>query len=86
VILSNVRLDKGVISVHGNGDRISTGLRKFGAIVGDQAEIGCNSVLSPGSLIGRQSVVYPGSQWRGYLPPAHVAKLEQTFSVVPRKI
>jgi len=61
-------------------------LRKFGAIVGDQAEIGCNAVLSPGSLIGRQSAIYPGSNWRGYLPPQHIAKLKQEFSLVPRRM
>jgi len=86
VILSNVRLDKAPVTIHGPGGRIPTGLRKFGAIVGDQAEIGCNAVLSPGSLIGRQSVVYPGSNWRGYLPPQHIAKLKQEFSLVPRQM
>ena len=86
VILSNVRLDKAPVTVHGPGGRISSGLRKFGAIVGDQAEIGCNAVLSPGSLIGRQGVIYPGSNWRGYLPPRHIAKLKQEFSLVPRQM
>jgi NDP-sugar pyrophosphorylase family protein len=86
VILSNVRLDKAPVTIHGPGGRIPTGLRKFGAIVGDQAEIGCNAVLSPGSLIGRQSVIYPGSNWRGYLPPQQIAKLNQEFSLVPRQM
>lgn len=85
VILSNVRLDKAPITVHGPGGRLPTTLRKFGAMVGDRAEIGCNSVLSPGSLIGHDAIVYPGSQWRGYLPAGHTAKLAQTFDVVPRR-
>ncbi|MFY8267779.1 MAG: UDP-N-acetylglucosamine diphosphorylase [Terrimicrobiaceae bacterium] len=84
VILSNVRLDKGQVIIHGHEGRVPTGLRKFGAIIGDHAEIGCNAVLSPGSLIGRHSIIYPGSQWRGHLPSGHIAKLEQQFSIVPR--
>ena len=84
VILSNVRLDKAPVKISTSEGQINTELRKFGALVGDHAEIGCNSVLSPGSLIGRHSVVYPGSQWRGYLPAGHIAKLKQDFDVVPR--
>jgi NDP-sugar pyrophosphorylase family protein len=84
VILSNVRLDKGPVKISSSEGPINTGLRKFGALVGDHAEIGCNSVLSPGSLIGHHSVIYPGSQWRGYLPSGHIAKLKQDFDVVPR--
>lgn len=84
VILSNVRLDKAPIVVRGPDGGMATGLRKFGAVVGDHAEIGCNAVLSPGSLVGRNSIVYPGSQWRGFLPANHIAKLRQEFSVVQR--
>lgn len=84
VILSNVRLDKAPVKVSSSEGQINTGLRKFGALVGDHAEIGCNSVLSPGSLIGHHSVIYPGSQWRGYLPAGRIAKLKQEFDVVPR--
>jgi NDP-sugar pyrophosphorylase family protein len=85
VILSNVRLDRDTVIVDVDGERISSELRKFGAIVGDYAEIGCNSVLSPGSLIGRHSVLYPGSQWRGSLPSGSVVKVELRQEVVPRK-
>ena len=85
VILSNVRLDRGPVSVQTPSGSVSTGLRKFGAIIGDGVEIGCNSVLSPGSLVGRQSVISPGSQWRGYLPAGQIAKLKQEFEVVPRR-
>lgn len=83
-ILSNVRLDKNPVAVHARGEKIATGLKKFGAILGDNAEVGCNAVLSPGSMIGRGSVVYPGAMWRGFLPPGHIAKFEQKFSVVER--
>lgn len=86
VILSNVKLDKSDVTVPGPGGEIlPTGLRKFGAIVGDHAEIGCNSVLSPGSLIGKRGLLYPGSQWRGSLPQDHIAKIRQEFSIVERR-
>ena len=85
VILSNVKLDKSDVTVAGPGGLLPTGLRKFGAIVGDRAEVGCNSVLSPGSLIGKNSILYPGSQWRGFLPANHVAKIRQEFSLIERR-
>jgi len=80
-----VKLDKSEITVPGPERLLATGLRKFGAIVGDHAEIGCNSVLSPGSLIGKHAMVYPGSQWRGSLPAGHIAKIRQEFSIVERR-
>jgi len=85
VILSNVKLDKSQVHVATPEGPVPTGLRKFGAIVGDQAEVGCNSVLSPGSLIGKNAIVYPGSQWRGYLPAGRIAKLRQEFSIIERR-
>ncbi|MEI6033464.1 MAG: UDP-N-acetylglucosamine diphosphorylase [Verrucomicrobiae bacterium] len=85
VILSNVKLDRSDISIATPERTIATGLRKFGAIVGDHAEIGCNSVLSPGSLIGIGAIIYPGSQWRGHLPAGHIAKLRQEFSLIARR-
>lgn len=85
VILSNVKLDKTEVTIPGPDGTFGTGLRKFGAIVGDHAEIGCNSVLSPGSLIGKSAVVYPGSQWRGFLPGGHIAKVRQEFSLIERR-
>lgn len=85
VILSNVKLDKTPVTVAGPEGPVPTGLRKFGAIVGDRAEIGCNSVLSPGSIIGREAIVYPGSQWRGVLQAGHIAKLRQEFSILKRR-
>jgi UDP-N-acetylglucosamine diphosphorylase / glucose-1-phosphate thymidylyltransferase / UDP-N-acetylgalactosamine diphosphorylase / glucosamine-1-phosphate N-acetyltransferase / galactosamine-1-phosphate N-acetyltransferase len=85
VILSNVKLDHQEVHVAGPKKTIATGLKKFGAIVGDYAEVGCNSVLSPGSLIGRHSVVYPGCQWRGVLPAHSIAKVRQTMEIVSRE-
>ena len=86
VILSNVKLDHGEVMVETEGgERISSGLRKFGAILGDHAEVGCNAVLNPGSVIGRNSVVYPGAQWRGVLPANRIAKFRQSFSVLARR-
>lgn len=86
VILSNVKLDKTEVAVLSpEGKFVSTGLRKFGAIIGDEAEIGCNSVLSPGSIIGRRSIVYPGTQWRGVLGEMEIAKLRQSIEIVKRR-
>lgn len=85
VTLSNVKLDRTEIKVSSGGELIPTGLKKFGAIVGDHAEIGCQSVLSPGSLIGRKAIVYPGSQWRGALAAEHIAKFRQEFSIIERR-
>jgi UDP-3-O-[3-hydroxymyristoyl] glucosamine N-acyltransferase len=65
---------------------IPTGLRKFGAIVGDRAEIGCNAVLSPGSIIGRDTILYPGTSWRGVLPNHSIGRMEpQALRVLPRQ-
>jgi NDP-sugar pyrophosphorylase family protein len=85
VILSNVRLDRQSVSVAAPDGPIDTGLRKFGAVVGDRSEIGCNAVLSPGSVIGRSCIVYPGTQWRGVLPDHSIAKLRQDLSIIPRQ-
>lgn len=73
VILSNLKADKSNVIIHGERNYI-TGRRKLGAILGDGAEIGCNSVLNPGSIIGRGSQVYPLTSFRGVLPPFHIAK------------
>ena len=70
--------------VEAEGERTPSGLKKFGAVVGDHAEIGCHAVLNPGSIIGRRSLVYPGAQWRGVLPADSIAKYRQSFSVLPR--
>ena len=86
VILSNVKLDKTEVNVFAEGKILPSGLRKFGAIIGDQAEVGCNSVLSPGSLIGKGSVIYPGTQWRGVLAERQIVKSRPQYEILPRRI
>ena len=85
VILSNVRLDHAKVRIRTPEGTVETGLRKFGAVLGDRAEIGCNAVLSPGSIIGRDAVVYPTTHWQGILPAGHVARLRQTIEVLERR-
>jgi NDP-sugar pyrophosphorylase family protein len=85
VKISNVKLMPGNVTVEVGGVATDTGLRKFGALLGDRAEIGCNSVLNPGSVIGRDSVVYPNTSWRGVLPPEHIAKNKGVVEVVGRR-
>ncbi len=85
VVLSNVKVVKGNITVELNGRLLDTGLRKFGALLGDHAEIGCNSVLNPGSIVGRGSIIYPGVNWRGVLPSDTIAKNKAPVQLVSRK-
>lgn len=81
VITSNVKSDKTPVSVAYANGRIDTGRKKFGAAVGDLVEVGCNTVLNPGTVIGRMSRVYPLSSVRGYVPALHIYKREG--AVVP---
>lgn len=64
-ITSNVKSDKSLVKISCDGEKIDTGLRKFGAILGDHVEIGCNAVLNPGAIIGKNSNVYPLCSVRG---------------------
>ncbi len=73
-ITSNVKSDKTLVKVHASEGDIETGLKKFGAMLGDEVEVGCNSVLNPGTVIGRRSNVYPTSCVRGVIPEAHIYK------------
>lgn len=82
VILSNVRLDHKEIEIATLDGRVRTGLRKFSALIGDYTEIGCNSVINPGSIIGRNCVIYPGTVWHGVLPPGGIVKVKQNHHVV----
>jgi NDP-sugar pyrophosphorylase family protein len=84
VICSNLKLGGRPVSFVHEGRTYHTGLRKFGSIIGDRAEIGCNTVLNPGSIIGRDSIIYPGVQWRGVLAEKSVAKHTSVVQVVPR--
>lgn len=67
-IVSNFRLDHNNISIKSDDEKINTGLRKMGVLLGDRAEVGCNSVICPGSIIGRECVIYPLSRIIGILP------------------
>lgn len=73
-ITSNVKSDKTLVAVHNQGETIETGRKKFGAILGDHVEVGCNSVLNPGTVVGRGSRVYPLSSVRGAVPPESIFK------------
>ncbi len=74
VIVSNLKLNGDIITIRVGEEIVTTGLRKFGALIGDGAEVGCNAVINPGSIIGRRSLIYPGVSWRGLLPENSIAK------------
>jgi UDP-N-acetylglucosamine diphosphorylase / glucose-1-phosphate thymidylyltransferase / UDP-N-acetylgalactosamine diphosphorylase / glucosamine-1-phosphate N-acetyltransferase / galactosamine-1-phosphate N-acetyltransferase len=84
-ICSNLRLDRAEIGVHLPSGWVNTGLIKFGAILGDEAEVGCNAVLNPGTLLGPRSLVMPAIAFGGVLPPATIARVRQQVTLVPRK-
>lgn len=73
-ITSNVKSDKTLVDITVGEERIHTGLKKFGAMLGDNVEVGCNSVLNPGTVIGRCSNVYPTSMVRGFIPEKSIYK------------
>lgn len=85
VVLSNVKSFPGNVLVDAKPTPLDTGLRKFGALLGDHAEIGCNSVLNPGSIIGRRSVVYPLTNWRGILPDNMIVKNKAAQEIVVQR-
>lgn len=73
-ITSNVKSDKSLVTVNTGSEKIETGLKKFGAMLGDNVEVGCNSVLNPGTIVGRNSNIYPLSCVRGVIPPDSIYK------------
>ena len=73
-ITSNVKSDKTLVVVHNGDENIETGLKKFGAMLGDHVEVGCNSVLNPGTVIGSNTNIYPLSFVRGVVPPNSIFK------------
>ena len=73
-VTSNVKSDKTLVTVKNGEEKIETGLKKFGAMVGDYVEVGCNSVLNPGTVVGRNSNVYPTSSVRGVVPANSIWK------------
>ena len=85
VICSNLRLDQGEVTVRLKGKVVPTGLRKFGAILGDSAEVGCNAVLNPGTLLGRRALVTPCTSFSGYLPASTIARSRPAITTEPRR-
>jgi acetyltransferase-like isoleucine patch superfamily enzyme len=85
VKISNVKLVPNNVTVLIDGKPFDTGLRKFGALLGDDTDIGCNAVLNPGSIIGRGSVIYPNTNWRGILPSNRIVKNQATQEIVERR-
>ena len=85
VKISNVKLTSGNVMMEIDGVPHDTGLRKFGALIGDHVDVGCNAVISPGSVIGRNSVLYPNVHWRSILPPNMIVKNQAPVEVVVRR-
>ena len=80
-ITSNVKSDKLPVVIHNEGEEIATGRKKVGAMLGDHVEVGCNSVLNPGTVIGRDSNVYPTSCVRGVVPERCIYKAKGSIAV-----
>ena len=74
VIASNLKADKSLVTVNFRGEKVETGVKKFGAMIGDFGDIGCNTVMNPGSVIGRGTNVYPLSFVRGYVEANSIYK------------
>ena len=85
VICSNLRLDRGEVTVKLGNRTVNTGLRKFGAVLGDQAEVGCNAVLNPGTLLGPRALVMPCTAFGGYLPAGTIARPRQAITTLARR-
>jgi NDP-sugar pyrophosphorylase family protein len=85
VVLSNFKAFPGHVTVELDGQPFDTGLRKFGALLGDGADVGCNAVLNPGSILGRGAIIYPCVNWRGFLPANLIAKNRAAVEVVVKK-
>ena len=84
-ICSNLRLDNREVLVRIGAAVYPTGLRKFGAILGEGAEVGCNAVLNPGTLLGPRALVVPAIAFGGYLPAGHIARVRHTVVAEPRR-
>ncbi len=82
-VTSNVKSDKSVVTVKIGDEKIETGLKKFGAMLGDFVEVGCNSVLNPGCVVGARSTVYPLSSVRGFVP--HNSIYKNAENITPKK-
>jgi UDP-N-acetylglucosamine diphosphorylase / glucose-1-phosphate thymidylyltransferase / UDP-N-acetylgalactosamine diphosphorylase / glucosamine-1-phosphate N-acetyltransferase / galactosamine-1-phosphate N-acetyltransferase len=85
-ICSNLRLDQQPVAVRlFDGATADSGRRKLGALLGDQAEVGCNAVLNPGTILGRRALVMPGVIFTGTLAPAMIAKTRISVQTLPRR-
>lgn len=73
-VISNFKLDHSSVNVRNGEEKINTGLRKFGALMGDLSEAGCNSVINPGTIIGKSTVIYPLTSARGIIPEHSIVK------------
>jgi UDP-N-acetylglucosamine diphosphorylase / glucose-1-phosphate thymidylyltransferase / UDP-N-acetylgalactosamine diphosphorylase / glucosamine-1-phosphate N-acetyltransferase / galactosamine-1-phosphate N-acetyltransferase len=85
VILSNLRLDQQPITVRLADGIAETGLRKFGALLGEKAEVGCNAVLQPGTILGKRALVMPTMAFGGYLPAETIARVRTAVTTMPRR-
>ncbi len=85
VICSNLRLDQQPVIVRAPTGSFETGLKKLGAILGDQAEVGCNAVLNPGTLLGKRALVSPSISFSGFLPAATIAHARTQVKLIARR-
>ena len=85
VICSNLRLDQQPIVIRTETAVYETGLRKFGAILGDATEVGCNAVLNPGTILGPRALVTPAIAVSGYIPAATIAHARPAIKLIPRR-
>ena len=79
VITSNLKSDKSLVTVALDGNKIETGVKKFGAMLGDNVEVGCSSVLNPGTVVGKNTNIYPLSPVRGYVPENSIFKSQNNI-------
>jgi carbonic anhydrase/acetyltransferase-like protein (isoleucine patch superfamily) len=84
-VCSNLRLDQAEVTVRLPDRTVKTGLKKFGAVLGDAAEVGCNAVLNPGTLLGKRALVMPAMAFGGCLPANTIARLRGTVATMPRR-
>lgn len=82
---ANVRLDKREVCVDFRGEKINTGLKKFGAILGEDVQVGCNCVLNPGTIVGKKSLIYPLLNIGGTIPPHSQVRSAQKWIVESRQ-
>ena len=84
---ANVRVDMGKnnLMLRIDGTTYDSGIRKFGAIMGNGASVGCNTVTNPGTLLGRDALAYPLANLKGYIPPRTIVKIRQEQQMVPRR-